>query len=103
MIDTDPLADHAIRQAADDLARTRRHAISLERIAVAIPTFWIAATTFVALGDLPALRVTWAVVVTLSVVAWAALRSVALLLHLRVDDAMILLVDLDTIDPAQVA
>jgi len=96
MTESSPRAEHAVHQAAVHLARARRHAIWLERLAATLATFWVAATTYVALGDLPAFAVTWAVVVTLAIIAWAVLRALALMVHLRVDDTMVQLADEDS-------
>lgn len=68
-------------------AAARRHAVLVERLAVVLATFWVVTTTYVALGDVAAFAVTWAVVVTLALASWAALRSMALALHLQADAA----------------
>jgi hypothetical protein len=78
----------AVQQAADNLGRARRHAITTERVAVMVFTMSVVA----ALGALTAgieyvgLAV-WSLLGGAAI--WSLLRAVALRLHLLVDQTMI--------------
>lgn len=77
-----------VQQAADNLGRARRHAITTERVAVVVFTMSVIA----ALGALTAgiefvgLAV-WSLLGGTTI--WCVLRAVALRLHLLVDQTMI--------------
>ena len=87
---TDPGAQHAHdepRPLADaNLRRARRHATALERLAAVIASAAIAVAAFLVAGD-PSLLGPAVLGATGAVVLWAVLRALALLLHLRVDQA----------------
>lgn len=88
------LADTAVRQAATDLRRARRHADWLDRLAWASAALGLVIGLVLAAADL-ALVTTGLVVAFAGLVTWGVLRGLALLLHLRVDETMVHLADDD--------
>ncbi|HWJ62005.1 MAG TPA: hypothetical protein VNS19_08535 [Acidimicrobiales bacterium] len=102
MDDLDPTAARAVHQAATDLARARRHAIWLERLAASTFAFGAVSAVVLVVSDV---GLVWSALGTLLAAAavWGVLRGLALLLHLRVDDTMVSLADesggTDGVDP----
>lgn len=88
MDDIDQLAANAVAGAAATLGRARRHAVWLERIAVSILAFGLVSTAFLVVGD-GALLWSGLTAALGTLAAWGALRAIALLLHLRVDETMV--------------
>ena len=90
MLDLDPLADRQARLAAD-LDRARRHATWLERIAAMALAF--ASTT--AVLALAAAGSAWLAVglALAGAAAWGLLRTLALVLHIRVSEVALSLPD----------
>ena len=85
-------AELLIQRAAHDLGRARRHATLLERLAISILTFGLVSAVLIAITETYAI---WqGITAALAAAAvWGALRTLALLLHLRVDETMVELDD----------
>lgn len=86
------LADAVVHQAATDLRRARRHADWLDRLAWASGALGLVVGALQIAVDLAYLGLGLAVIVG-GLVTWGVLRALALLLHLRVDEAMVPLAD----------
>lgn len=87
-MDDPDLEARVIALAAANLRRARRHAIWLERLGVGVVAL-VASLGFVFAGVDLAWTAPALAAVLAALVVWGVLRGLALLLHLRVDQALL--------------